>query len=234
MHIVIADPDAKASDLLAYAATRRGHHAIAMDDAGRLLDPLPLPPAVAVVAIDDFGPDDFAVVRRLRERYPGVVVLATTERRGRVTSMEALEAGVHDVVQEPYHPRELILRAESWVESRGTEAPTSRAVTLADLTIDLDRYSAMKNNVELTLTRLELRLLYCLCEHHPHVAAIERLLAFGWDEDEEPDPSLLKTHMSHIRSKLRNAGGIDLEIRSRQMIGYAIHLAEAKEAVGAV
>lgn len=222
MHIAIADRDAAAADLLAFVAGRRGHRAAIVDRAEGLLSGLPFAPAVIVLAIDEFDARELGIIRSLREDEPGPVVIVTTARKGGTGPGEAMKAGAHDVIREPYDPNEVVLRAERWVQNRAQGAPSTTTVSFADLSVDLDRYRATKNGRELTLTKLELRLLYCLCEHQPHIASLERLLSFGWDDSEEPDPSLLKTHMSHLRSKLRQAGGAGLEIRSRQMIGYAI------------
>ena len=69
-------------------------------------------------------------------------------------------------------------------------------------------------------------MLYCLVEHHPGVTTLERLLSFGWDSLDEPEAGLLKTHISHIRKKLRDAGGAPIEIVSHQAVGYSIRAIE--------
>ena len=64
-------------------------------------------------------------------------------------------------------------------------------------------------------------------QHHGRVSPTERLLSFGWDSLEPPDASLLKTHISHLRKKLSDAGGRRFEIRSRHSLGYTLQLVEA-------
>lgn len=225
MRLAIADPDQASADVLAFVAEQRGHRAIAVPHVDRLFEALPFEPSVVVLSMSAVTGPELAPISRLKNVFPELTILVTSEGRDVNASCTALESGAHDFVRSPYNPREVIMRAEVWVATRATPAPEQDVAQVADLHIDLSRYMAIKNNVAMQMTKLELRLLYCLCEHFPHLASTERLLTFGWEHPEEADAALIKTHISHIRKKLQEAGGTELAIRSRQTIGYELAIA---------
>ena len=227
MNFAIFEPDELAAGILTFIARRRGHKAIWLPGADRLSERLPFEPSASIVALDELRAESIEQVRPLREQYPDVPILLTVQRIDNSIPLIALDAGVSDVIRKPYHPHQLIARAELHALSRGgmLEAQ-SDVLRLADLEVDLGRYMGLKNGVDLPLTRLELRLLYCLAEHHPYVAPSERLLSFGWDAAELPDGRLLKTHISHIRKKLRSAGGVPFDVGSRHSLGYTLSFSE--------
>ena len=222
MHLAIIDPDTAAAQALAFAAQRRGHQVLCLAGPDHLSTNLPFEPTVVVVALDAKDESSLASLTRIRKVISEAAIIVTSDGLPRGGVAPALERGASDVTPSPYNPHELVMKAEKWhsLVARATEYES--AIRVADLEVDLNRYVATKNGLELTLTKLELRLLYCLLEHHPNLAPIERLLTFGWDILSTPDSSLIKTHMSHLRKKLDDAGGVKFEIQSRQTIGYII------------
>jgi len=229
MRIAIVEAEPAAADILMFVAQRRGHQPVCVATVDRLLDRLPFEPAVAVISLPDISDETLGSVSRLRERFPAITTLVIVERSTTLSPLAALRAGVQDVIQSPYHPHEVMVRAEGWLEARAAaKAVPDSAARIADLEVDLDRFVATKNGNSLPLTRLERRLLYCLCTHYPNITPLERLLNFGWESSGEPEPALLKTHISHIRKKLRDAGGTPFEISSQQTVGYTLSVAEGE------
>lgn len=228
MRIAIAEPDPAIADLLAFVAQRRGHQTVCLSSIDRMFEHLPFQPMVSVVSFAEI--DDTAVeqIQKLRERFEQMTLFVTTEGVRDPAPSLALRAGAHDIIAIPYNPSEVILRAETWLANRKASGTADDRISLHDLVIDLGDYAATKNGSPLVLTKLELRLLYCLAQHQPHLVTAERLLSFGWEPTDDPDSALIKTHISHIRKKLREAGGVPFEIRSRQGLGYFLTVGDGE------
>lgn len=227
MKLLIIDADHVSLDILSFAAQRRGHQAVGLRGIEHLEDRIPFAPDAAVFVAPSIEATALAALEAIRRRFDGLRVLVASERPGPDGALLALRAGAQDVVRLPCNPFELLARLEAWsLAEPGKPAASSGGARLGDIEVDLDAYTATKNGHELVMTKLERRLLYCLCQHHPNVATIDRLLAFGWESLDEPDAGLLKTHISHIRKKLRDAGGLEFEIVSHQTVGYSMRLVE--------
>jgi DNA-binding response OmpR family regulator len=221
MLIAILEDDEVASHVLSAAARRAGHQALTLPPGDGLPAQLPMAPSALLVAVEAVTPESLQRVVRMQERWPETQVIVASETISDLAALDALEAGI-EVVRKPYHPREVLLRAErnhGGGNGRGAEPEVQ---SIGDLTVDLAAYTATKNGAVMELTKLELRLLYSLMVHHGGVATTERLLSFGWEDAEWTNPSLLKTHITHLRAKLREPGGDAFEIRSRHSMGYAL------------
>lgn len=219
MRVALAVDDALEADLLSFAFERRGHQVLRVDPS-RESKNLPFEPVVVVCDVSDAQQTALQRIENAQERFPGALLIATAEAPREPLPAALLRAGAHEVVKAPYNPVELVLRCEA-LTNRGN-SPQGDGLRVADLEVVLARYHAEKNGHTLVLTKLELRLLHCLCEHFPHLAPLDRLLTFGWESIGEPDASLIKTHISHIRRKLAAAGGAPLQILSKQGVGYML------------
>lgn len=223
MQIVIADPDEPLATVLAFVARRRGHKAVTVSDVREVLESLPVTPAACFLAADQINDAVLGDLRRIRDEYPDALLYLMLDTPPGVSGIAAREQGAADLVTKPFFPHEVILRAEIDAASRINNPSIVRELLSAgDIEVELDRYAASKNGEPLSLTKLELRLLHCLIEHAGRLAPTERLLSFGWETQEPPYPSLLKTHISHLRRKLQKAGGAPVYIRARHSLGYVL------------
>jgi DNA-binding response OmpR family regulator len=99
-----------------------------------------------------------------------------------------------------------------------------------DLTLDPTTGETYLDGQPVRLTRLEFRLLHCLMANYRRVAPSSRLIEFAWPDD-RGDLDVLKTHVSHLRTKLGfNRDGGKLAIENVPGIGYRLRPLEAAQA----
>ena len=103
-----------------------------------------------------------------------------------------------------------------------------RQIRLGPLGIDLDSFVVLLEGRPLRLTQLELHLLYYLAANAGRVVSTSRLIDFAWGMDGDADASLLKTHISHIRRKLREASDHPIAITAYPGIGYGLQISQGQ------
>ncbi|MCK9494496.1 MAG: winged helix-turn-helix domain-containing protein [Dehalococcoidia bacterium] len=228
MQLAVYDP---VDDLFAYllttSARRRGHVARQVTGIGEIHTVFSTPPSAIIVGVSEL--DDRAIenVEHLRSSHGDSLIYIAAEQARSRPVVSALESGATEVIKKPVVPSEIIMRAEIAAASRGVSPTADSAIRVSDIVVDINQALATKAGITLALTRMELRLLYCLAEHRGRVAPTDRLLAFA-SKSEEFSSSGLKTHISHLRQKLSAAGGQPVTIKSRQMLGYILEVADPK------
>jgi DNA-binding response OmpR family regulator len=226
MRILIADDDKDFLDVIAYALRRAGFVVQAVADGVEALEAMSREePDVVLLDAQMPKASGVQVCEAIRESsQTPIVLLGRNQRESEI--IRGFAAGADDYVVKPVGAQHLVMRLQAIVKrcnARNTEL-TPRHLVVSPLVIDLDSFDAKYDGQTLSLTRLEFRLLYCLAANLGRVVSTARLIDFGWGLDGEGDVSILKTHFSHIRSKLRQASDVPFEISALAGAGYRLHL----------
>jgi DNA-binding response OmpR family regulator len=222
VRLAIALDDEMETDVLKFVAQKRGHQVICVEKPDELFRALPFEPTAIICRVGGADQRTVHTVQALRDKFSDAALLLTAERLKEPAPRVLVEAGADEIVKTPYNPTQVIIGLERLALKPGQGSASAAELSVADLRVDLQRFRAEKNGQALVLTKLELRLLNCLAEHYPHLTPMDRLLSFGWEDMHEPDPALVKTHISHLRRKMEQAGGASLGIISRQGVGYTL------------
>lgn len=219
MRILLAEDDLDLSDVTAFALRRQGFTVHLAYSGSQALESFREErPDVVLLDICLPEPDGLEVLARIREQAETPVIMLTG-RSDEPAMVQAFTAGADDFMNKPFSFRELGLRLQA-VTRRAAGGQTTSEVQVGRLTIDPDTWSVICDGEAINLTRLEFRILYCLASHFQRVTSTERLLRFVW-RDDGGDGNVLKTHISHIRQKLANAGS-DLAITAVPNVGYQL------------
>ncbi len=141
-------------------------------------------------------------------RIEGIPVIILSAKADIDNKVALLLNGAADYVTKPFHTKELLARIA--VQLRGSvNAPAASTLTFDDLTLHTDTHMISIGTSEVKLTRTEYAILKLLMQNPTQVITKSQLLDRISADTPDCTENSLKTHISHLRAKLRN--GTDKE-----------------------
>jgi two-component system response regulator VicR len=135
---------------------------------------------------------------------------------------DLLEEVAEDYVTKPYHYPELRARINRVLRRLGDRVPRQSLVLGPDLTLDLHRREATVAGKPVQLTPTESRLLYALAANLGQTVTTETLLARGWAETEDADPSYVWVTMRRLRQKVEVEPNRPAHLITVRGVGYRL------------
>ena len=148
-----------------------------------------------------------------------VPVIAVNEMMGLESMLQLFAAGADDVVRKPVHAREFIARMGA-IKRRVCAAP--KKSDCGRLTIFFDGRDPEVNGSTLMLPRRERRILEYLAANRTRRVSRSAIFnaVYGLFDD-EVEESVVESHISKLRKKLRHSLGYD-PIDTKRFLGYQL------------
>jgi two-component system, OmpR family, flagellar system response regulator FtcR len=161
-----------------------------------------------------------------RTAYPKIIkdrsrapVIAMSEAHSLETTLELFAAGADDVVRKPIHVREILARVEA-IRRRYDAAPDHKQI--GELRIYFDGRDPDVKGEVLPLPRRERRILeYLVTNQGKRVTKAQIFNSIYGIFDEDVEESVVESHISKLRKKLRQRLGYD-PIESKRYLGYRL------------
>jgi two-component system response regulator MprA len=186
----------------------------------------------ALAAVDRVDPDAIVldlvmpgtggleVCRSLRAAGNDVAVLVLTARHELSDRVAGLDAGADDYLVKPFALEELLARLRALVRRVTVQRGDASAVlTLADLSLDPDRYVVQRAGSTIELTRTEFNLLELLLRNAGQVLPRSLILERVWGYDFDTSSNSLDVYIGYLRRKTEADGGERL-IHTVRGVGY--------------
>ena len=225
--ILLADADPAVLDATSQALHREGFSVGTANDGVQALARWQADqPDLLVLEADLPGLSGLEICRRVRESgLTPVILLSTVNTDEQV--VRGFRLGADDYVLKPFSPRELALRIRAvWRRvaelARVGELKPQGDVRVGDLVLDLETRQVRQGEGVIHLTPTEFRLLYLLASNAGRVVTASRLVEFAWGCD-GGDLAVLRTHISHLRKKLRLPRGGPVSISVVPGVGYRLN-----------
>jgi DNA-binding response OmpR family regulator len=203
LKVLLVDDDPDLLDVTAYALRRKGFTVILAGDGAHAIRRWQTDnPDVVVLDVGMPRMNGFEVCHRIRQESTTPVILLTA-LGDEESVLQGFRVGADDYVTKPFSPQQLIARIQAvWRRGRsmGQHEPV-RQIQIGDLLLDSESHEVRRGGVEVQMTPREFRILFLLASNLDRVVSFSRLVDYAWGYN-GGDPALLKTHISHIRSKL--------------------------------
>jgi DNA-binding response OmpR family regulator len=178
-------------------------------------------PATDLVLLDINLPvfDGFYVAREIRKQSQ-VPIIIVTSRDTEIDELVGMNLGADDFVTKPYNTQILLARIRS-VLRRSDPSVTGARLPCGRFSLNHSRSTLVVGEVEIELTRNELRILGRLCERRGEIVSRGDLMRALWDTDVFVDDNTLTVNINRLRGRLDEVGLAEL-IETRRGQGYLI------------
>jgi len=165
--------------------------------------------------------DGLTLAREVKARADlPIIVLSAIDTAD--SKADLLEEVAEDYVTKPYHYPELRARIQRVLRRLGDRVPRQRLELGPKLALQLHRREAEVDGRAVTLTPTESRLLYALAANLGQTVTTETLLARGWADTEDADPSYVWVTMRRLRQKVEVDPNKPVHLLTVRGIGYRL------------
>lgn len=202
-HILIVDDDIHIGNMLEELLSREGYCVTrAYSGTEALLVLEKMRPDLVLLDLMLPGLSGEETLPQLRG-IPVIVISAKAEVADKV---KLLLGGAADYMTKPFETRELLARIEVQLR-KPAQAQFCEVYTHGDLVLDAVSHSVTAAGTTAALTKTEYAILKLLIQNPGQVLAKSVILEKISADTPDCTESSLKTHVSHLRAKLREAGG---------------------------
>lgn len=223
MHILLAEDDPETARFIAEGLRELAHDVTIVTTGTSALRAASETTFDAMI-LDRMLPemDGLEVLRHLRALPNRVPVLVLTALGGIADRVDGLDAGADDYLVKPFAFIELAARLNALARrAPGSEATTR--IDAGDISLDLLRREVTRGGKPVHLQPREFALLEQLMRHAGRVVTRTMFLERVWGFHFDPQTNIVESHLSRLRTKLREGFGDD-PIETIRGSGYRLRV----------
>lgn len=223
--ILVVEDDGDLCTLLDYNLSRNGYRVEVLHRLeGALERSQKLRPDLVILDVMLPDGDGFDFCRKLRAD-PGlsnVPILFLTARGEEVDRVLGLEIGGDDYITKPFSPRELMARVKAHLRRR--EEKDDNSLTAGPIRVDSSSRRAYVNDMLVTLTATEFRLLEFFLANPGKVFSREQLLESIWGQSTHVTPRNVDVHIRRLRERIEETPDNPQRIQTVRGFGYRFEM----------
>ncbi|MGH3073328.1 MAG: response regulator transcription factor [Gaiellales bacterium] len=165
--------------------------------------------------------DGLTLAREVKSRADLPIIVLSAIDAGDEKA-DLLEEFAEDYVTKPYHYPELRARIHRVLRRLAERVPRQALRLGPDLSLELHQRRAIVGGTAVPLTPTESRLLFALAANIGRTVTTESLLARGWADTDEAEPSYVWVTMRRLRQKIEFDPNHPLHLLTMRGVGYRL------------
>jgi two-component system, OmpR family, KDP operon response regulator KdpE len=220
--ILIVDDDPSLLVLLAEQLREDGYETVTARDGQEALRILERGwPDLLIIDMMMPRMDGLSLAREVKAQADLPIIVLSAIDAGD-SKADLLDEVAEDYVTKPYHYPELRARINRVLRRLGDKVPRQGVRLGPELTLELHRREATVAGQPVRLSPTETRLLYALAANLGRTVPSETLLARGWSEAEDADPSYVWVTMRRLRQKIEADPDNPRHLQTVRGVGYRL------------
>lgn len=201
MRILVVEDEVKIARVIA-TALRREHYAVDVVHDGEEGFAMADTEPYDAIVLDRMlpGMSGTEIVAKLRQHSKQMPILLLTALGTVEDKTVGLDSGADDYLVKPFAINELLARVRALL--RRPPIAKSDILTVADLSLDRQQKTVMRNNKPIELTAKEYALLEYLIQHPGKITSKDDLISHVWDFDADILPNNVEAYIKQLRKKI--------------------------------
>jgi DNA-binding response OmpR family regulator len=220
-NVLVVDDDGSLRELLTDYLGRLGHQVTGAADGQAAIRHLAEGPTdIVLLDVTMPGLNGWQTLARIRSSST-VPVIMLTARGDESEILRGFAAGADDYVTKPFSFAQLGARIKAVLDRASPErSEPSSTLRAADLVVDEDRHSVLRDGQPIELTPTEFRILVTLMRQPGHVLSARQIVMEVWGAEYVEETGYIRRYVWHLRRKLERDPADPRYIVNERSIGY--------------
>lgn len=147
--------------------------------------------------------DGLDLSKEIRRSKPDLPIIMLTALGTTDDKVEGFDAGADDYLTKPFEMRELLVRIKALLKrSNNTNHTIGFILKYADLEMNLQTKDVKRNNIEISLTPKEFKLLEYMLQNTERVLSRTEISEKVWDTNFDTGTNFIDVYINYLRKKI--------------------------------
>lgn len=219
--ILIIEDDEKLRKELEKFLNKNGYEATSLENfENPVKDAIEINPDLILLDINLPNIDGEYILKEIR-KVSNVPIIMITSKDNELDELISLNYGADQYVTKPFNLQILLAKIAGLLRRSKLTDTNQNKIDCQDFILNVSKSMLEKGNMQIELTKNELKILYFLVSKRGQIVSREEIINYLWESESFIDDNTLTVNMKRLRTKLEEVELQDL-IETRRGQGYLL------------